>query len=297
MTLGCQLNIKENKYAGATFHTHTCFLFMISSVCVYNHMRNSSSSQRAEGGGNRKILVDLQLKEYLEKEMAELKISYHGHSVVKVETGQTTILIDPFISGNEACDLDASTVKADVILLTHAHNDHVGDTFDIAKRNDALVVAPNELAVYLGGKGLNTQPMHIGGAHQFDFGKVKLTQAFHGSAYTEEDGTTVYGGMPAGILLTVEGKTIYHLGDTALFTDLKMYGEMNDIDIAFIPIGDNFTMGPEDALVAAEWVDAKITVPVHYDTFPVIRQNPHAFAEKVKNGEGKVMEIGGVIEL
>lgn len=226
-----------------------------------------------------------------------MKVSYHGHSVVKVETDSHKILIDPFISGNEACDLDPNTVEADVILLTHGHNDHVGDTFDIAKRNDALVVAPNELAVYLGFKGLNTHPMHIGGAHEFDFGKVKFTQAFHGSSYTEEDNTIIYTGMPGGILLTIEGKTIYHMGDTALFTDLKMYGDMNDIDLAFVPIGDNFTMGPEDALIATDWIKAKTVVPVHYDTFPVIKQNPEDFASKVKTGEGKVMKIGKEMEL
>ncbi|PAV30383.1 metal-dependent hydrolase [Virgibacillus profundi] len=226
-----------------------------------------------------------------------MKVSYYGHSVVKVETESHKILIDPFISGNDACDLDANTVEADVILLTHAHNDHVGDTFDITKRNNALVVAPNELAVYLGTKGLNTHPMHIGGAHDFEFGRVKFTQAFHGSSYTEEDGTMIYGGMPGGILLTVEGKTIYHVGDTALFTDLKMYGEMNEIDIAFVPIGDNFTMGPEDALIAADWINAKIVVPVHYNTFPVIEQDAEAWASKVKTGEGRAMDIGEQMEL
>lgn len=226
-----------------------------------------------------------------------MKVSYHGHSVVKVETGSHTILFDPFISGNEACDLDASTVDADVILFTHAHNDHVGDAVEIAKRTDALIVAPNELAVYLGTKGVVTHPMHIGGSREFDFGKVKFTQAFHGSSYAEDDGTVIYGGMPGGILLTVGGKTIYHVGDTALFTDLKMYGEMNDIDIAFIPIGDNFTMGPEDALVAADWINAKISVPVHYNTFPVIEQDPDAWASKVKTGEGRALKIGESIEL
>ncbi|WP_174614037.1 metal-dependent hydrolase [Virgibacillus ihumii] len=226
-----------------------------------------------------------------------MKVSFHGQSVVRVETNEHTILIDPFISGNEQCDLNADSVKADVILLTHGHNDHVGDTFDIAKRNDALVVAPNELAEYFGGKGLNTHPMHIGGAHEFDFGKVKLTQAFHGSSYTEEDGNVIYAGMPSGILLTVEGKTIYHAGDTALFSDLKLIGEMNNIELAFLPIGDNFTMGPEDALVAADWVQANTVVPMHYNTFPLIEQNPDVFAAKVKTGKGLAMKIGDTIDL
>lgn len=226
-----------------------------------------------------------------------MQVSYHGHSVVRVKTDEHTILIDPYISENEQCDLDADQVQADVILLTHGHNDHVGDTIDIAKRNDALVVAPNELANYLASKGLNTHPMHIGGSHVFDFGKVKLTQAFHGSSYTEEDGTIIYTGMPAGILLTIDDKTIYHMGDTALFTDLKMYGDMHDIDLAFVPIGDNFTMGPEDALIATDWIKAKTIVPVHYNTFPVIKQDPDAFVSKVKTGQGKRMEIGEAIEI
>src|SRR5690625_2285969 len=226
-----------------------------------------------------------------------MKISYHGHSVVKVETGEQTILIDPFITGNELCDLDPKTVKADVILLTHGHNDHVGDTVEIAKRNDSLVVALNELAVYLGSKGLNTHPMNIGGKYDFDFGRVKFTHAFHGSSYEEEDGTFVYTGMPGGILLTIDSKTIYHVGDTSLFSDLKMIGEMNDIDLAFVPIGDNFTMGPEDALIAADWINAKIVVPVHYNTFPVIKQDPDDFAAKVKTGEGKAMKVGEVLKL
>ncbi|WP_368900561.1 metal-dependent hydrolase [Oceanobacillus oncorhynchi] len=226
-----------------------------------------------------------------------MKVSFHGHSVVKVDTGKHRIVIDPFINGNEACDLDPSTEKADVILLTHAHNDHVGDTVEIAKNNDALVVAPKELADYIASKGVEAHPMHIGGSCEFEFGKVQLTQAFHGSSYEEEDGTVIYGGMPAGILLTVNGKTMYHLGDTALFTDLKMYGELNDIDIAFIPIGDNFTMGPSDALLAAEWVNAKTVVPVHYNTFPPIVQDPEDWASKVKAGNARAMKVGETIDL
>ncbi|TGB04066.1 metal-dependent hydrolase [Halobacillus salinus] len=226
-----------------------------------------------------------------------MKVSFHGHAVVTVEANGKTILFDPFISNNGNTDLKADEVKADVILLTHGHNDHVGDTFDIAKRNDAQVVAPFELADYLGNKGLNAHPMYIGGAHEFDFGQVKFTQAFHGSSFTEEDGTIVYTGMPTGILLTIDGKTIYHAGDTGLFTDMKMIGERNDIDLAFLPIGDNFTMGPDDALTAAEWLNAKQVVPIHYNTFDLINQDGEAFASKVSPGKGKALKPGESIEL
>jgi L-ascorbate metabolism protein UlaG (beta-lactamase superfamily) len=225
-----------------------------------------------------------------------MRVSFHGHSVVKVEGSNKTILIDPFITGNSLTDLDADSVNADVILLTHGHNDHVGDTVSIASRNHSLVVAPNELAVFLGWKGLNVHPMHIGGAHEFDFGRVKLTQAFHGSSY-EENGQLIYTGMPSGILLTIHGKTIYHAGDTALFSDMKLIGELNDIDLAFLPIGDNFTMGPEDAVLAAKWLNPKTVVPIHYNTFPVISQDPDAFVKQLGDGVGRVLQPGESIEL
>lgn len=232
------------------------------------------------------------------KEQIHMKISYHGHSVVLIETGKTRIIIDPFITGNSLTDLDPDTLKVDVILLTHGHNDHVGDTVALAKRNDALVVATFELATYLGWQGVRCHPMHIGGAHQFDFGNVKLTQAFHGSSYIiEEEQKIVYTGMPAGILFQAEGKTIFHAGDTALFGDMKLIGERNIIDIAFLPIGDNLTMGPEDATTASEWLQAKRVVPIHYNTFPGIEQDPVEFTENLSGKKGLFLKSGESMEL
>lgn len=228
-----------------------------------------------------------------------MKLTYHGHSVVAIETNGTKIMIDPFITGNGTCDLKAEDVEVDVIILTHGHNDHVGDTVELARRNDALVIAPFELANFIGFQGVEKiHPMHIGGSHQFDFGKLKLTQAFHGSSYIiEEEQKIVYTGMPSGIILSAEGKTVYHAGDTALYTDMKMYGEMHDIDVAFLPIGDNFTMGPEDAKIAASWLKAKKVVPIHYNTFPVIEQDPEAFAKSLPEGVGVALKPGESIEI
>ncbi|WP_096152984.1 MULTISPECIES: metal-dependent hydrolase [Bacillus] len=227
-----------------------------------------------------------------------MKISYHGHSVVKVEAHGKTIIVDPFINGNSSTDLKVDNLKVDVILLTHGHNDHVGDTVELAKINDALVIAPFELATFLSWKGVKVHPMHIGGSHIFDFGKVKLTQAFHGSSYEDAENQTItYTGMPAGILLTIGGKTMYHAGDTALFSDMKLIGELNSIDIAFLPIGDNFTMGIEDALIAAQWLNAKKVVPIHYNTFPIIEQDPTYFISELPDEIGLLLKVGEGIEL
>ena len=225
-----------------------------------------------------------------------MKVSYHGHSIIKIVTNGTTILIDPFINGNGLTDLKVENEAPDVILLTHGHNDHVGDTVELAKKNNALVVAPNELADYLGWQGCNVHNMHIGGAHEFEFGKVKFTQAFHGSSYVTENKEIIYTGMPSGILFTAEGKTIYHAGDTALFGDMELIGKRHPIDVAFLPIGDNFTMGPEDAAYAVTLLKPKIVVPIHYNTFPPITQNPDEFAKLVEGAEVQILKSGEFVE-
>lgn len=225
-----------------------------------------------------------------------MEISYHGHSVVKIKTNGYTILIDPFISGNPATDLKADEEKPDVILLTHGHNDHVGDTIELAKKHNSKVVALNELAVYLQKIGIDAHPMGVGGAYEFPFGKVKYTLAFHGSVY-ETENEVINAGNPGGILFFAEGLTIYHAGDTALFGDMKLIGDRNNIDVAFLPIGDNFTMGPEDAAYAVELLKPKTVVPIHYNTFPIIEQDPEKFASLVTNSKVQILKAGEKVEL
>jgi L-ascorbate metabolism protein UlaG (beta-lactamase superfamily) len=191
--------------------------------------------------------------------------------------GGATLLTDPFLTGNPLAAVTADEVSADYILVSHAHGDHLGDAVPIAKRTGATIIANFEIAAYCGNEGVNAHPLHIGGGRDFPFGRVKLTIAHHGSSFP--DGS--YGGNPAGFLLTLEGKKIYHACDTGLFYDMKLIGE-EGIDLAMLPIGDNFTMGPEDALKAVKFIEPKIVVPIHYDTFEVIEQDPHAFARMVE---------------
>ena len=193
--------------------------------------------------------------------------------------------------------MEVANEKPDFILLTHGHNDHVGDTVAIAKASDALVIAPNELAVFLGWQGVRTHGMNIGGACKFNFGTVKYTQAFHSSSYTTEDNEIIYTGMPAGILLMAEDKTIYHAGDTAIFGDMELIGKLHPIDVAFVPIGDNFTMGPQDAAYAVELLNPKLAVPIHFNTFPPIEQDPETFKALVIRHEVNVMKAGEAFEL
>lgn len=226
-----------------------------------------------------------------------MKLIYHGHSCIEIQLADgTNLLIDPFITGNPVSDLIAEKVKTDVILVTHGHDDHVGDTVSIAKKNEALVVGIVEIANFVAKQGISSHGMNLGGKHDFSFGRVQLVPALHSSGY-DYQGETLYMGEPAGIIFQAEGKTIYHAGDTALFTDMKLLNVFYDIDMAFLPIGDNFTMGPEEARIAAEYIQAKTVVPIHYNTFDLIRQDASAFVDRLRTGTGKVMLVGDSIEL
>ena len=217
-----------------------------------------------------------------------------GQSCITIQDGNHKIIVDPFLTGNPLAGAKQEEIECSHVLLTHGHGDHFGDTIEIAKRNDATVIATYELASFCGSKGLKFHTMHIGGAHDFDFGRVKLTIAHHGGGFGEN--AEIYTGPPVGFLITMDGKTVYNAGDTGLFYDMKLIGQMNQIDLAFLPIGDNFTMGIDDAVKAVEFLNPKKVVPVHYNTFPLIEQDPGEFAEKVKTAEVVIMKPGDSIE-
>jgi len=224
------------------------------------------------------------------------KITWLGHSSFQIETAGKTILLDPFFTGNPSVTLEAATVEADAIIVSHGHGDHVGDTVDIAKRTGALVIANFEIIEWMGKQGIeNVHPQHIGGAHQYDFGTVKLTIAHHGSMLP--DGSN--GGSPCGILLKLDGGTIYFAADTGLFYDMKLIGE-EGIDLAILPIGDNFTMGPADSVKATKLIQPKRVLPMHYNTWPLIEQDASAWADQIRGqtaAEPVVLEPGGSCSL
>ncbi|UXS76467.1 metal-dependent hydrolase [Staphylococcus chromogenes] len=228
-----------------------------------------------------------------------MKLSFHGQSTVYFESNGKKGIIDPFITGNELSDLDASSLEVDYIILTHGHEDHFGDTIEIAKRTEATVISTAEVANYLNSAhGIeDVHGMNIGGRWQFDFGTLKFVQAFHSSSLMDDNGKPIYLGMPMGVILTLENKTIYHTGDTGLFSDMKLIAERHPVDVCFIPIGDNFTMGIEDASYAINtFIQPKISVPIHYNTFPLIEQNPEDFKNAVTHGEVQILKPGQSVQ-
>ena len=206
------------------------------------------------------------------------KLTFLGHSTFQVETAGKTILIDPFFTGNPAASTTAADVNPDFIVVSHGHADHVGDTVEIAKRTGALVLANFEITEWFGQQGVeNRDAQHIGGAQKYDFGTLKLTIAHHGSMLP--DGSN--GGNPCGLILRLEDGVIYHAADTGLFYDMKLIGE-EGIDVAILPIGDKFTMGPKDAVRATGLLSPAKVIPCHYNTWPPIEQDAAAWAEDVK---------------
>ncbi|GAB4300767.1 MAG: metal-dependent hydrolase [Ignavibacteriaceae bacterium] len=225
-----------------------------------------------------------------------MKLKYFAHSAFQITTNKgETILIDPFLDNNPNSPVKSADVSADYIVLTHAHGDHIGDAFKIASRSKSLFICVNELAEYCKSKGFDAHNMHIGGGHNFSFGRVKFTIAHHGSMTPE--GT--YAGEPAGVVITIDGKNIYHTGDTGLFMDMQLIGQLNKINYMLVPIGDNFTMGIDDALKAVEFVNPEFAIPMHYNTFPVIKADPDEFKRKAseKGIAVRVLNFGEETEL
>lgn len=204
------------------------------------------------------------------------------------------ILIDPFLDGNPLSPVKSGSVPADYIILTHGHGDHLGDTCKIADRTGATIICIFELGNLLEQKGFTVHKMHVGGSFAFPFGRVKFTIAHHGSSVG-----AAYAGAPAGVLITAEGKTVYHTGDTGLFLDMKLIGEMNKVDAMLLPIGDNYTMGIDDAVKAVEFVNPKLAVPIHFNTFEEIEADPQLFVRRITSlgKTGRVMHFGEEIEL
>lgn len=213
-----------------------------------------------------------------------MRLRYLGHSAFELVSGDTTLLIDPFITGNPMCPIKAEELNPQYILVTHFHDDHVGDTAALAKRSGAQVITTFEGGTQLEADGVKIHAMAIGGKYAFEFGTVRVFPAIHGYGAA--------GGHAAGFVININGKRIYHSGDTALFSDMKLLNGVVEpgIDVALLPIGDNFTMGPEDAAVAVSWINPKVVIPMHWGTFPVLVQDPGEFAAQVQKA-GKTEAI------
>ncbi|HEX7194000.1 MAG TPA: metal-dependent hydrolase [Chthoniobacterales bacterium] len=217
-----------------------------------------------------------------------MKFTFLGHAACYLETASERFLFDPFLTGNPKASIGPEMINPTYILLTHGHADHLGDSVAISRRSSAPIITTFELSQWLEAQGARVEPLNHGGSHNFSFGRVGITIAFHSSSAIEEGGRPLYLGEPAGIVLETEGKTIYHAGDTALFSDMRLIAEETPIDLALLPIGDRFTMGPKQAKKAVEFLRPKMVVPVHYGTFPALTGDPHEFAKLAKEAGAEI---------
>jgi L-ascorbate metabolism protein UlaG (beta-lactamase superfamily) len=225
-----------------------------------------------------------------------VNVTWYSHACILLETKDTKILVDPFITGNPLAPVNAEELQADYIFVSHGHADHVGDTIEIAKRCNSVVIANPEISGWLQANGIqNVQHLQIGGAVNFPWGKTKMTYATHSSSLP--DGS--YGGNPSGFIFYIDGKKIYHACDTGLFRDMTLIGD-EEIDLAYLPIGDLYTMGIDDSIKAINFIEPKQVVPIHYDTFDLIKQSPVEWKSKVEkytDSEPVIMKPGDTVTL
>lgn len=220
-----------------------------------------------------------------------MQINYVAHACFELIIDGIRVLIDPFIDGNPASGRKSEDFCPDLILVTHGHSDHLGDALKIARRSDATLAAQVDLLKMLDTAGISTVAFNTGGSFDFRGLRVTMTQAIHGNTVETEEGN-VYAGICCGYVLRGEKETVYHAGDTGLFGDMGSVISRYGIDVALLPIGDFYTMGPEDAVTAAQWLKPRYVIPMHYDTFPVIRQDAAAFADKLeKNSQAKCIVL------
>jgi L-ascorbate metabolism protein UlaG (beta-lactamase superfamily) len=221
-----------------------------------------------------------------------LTLQFYGHACFQLTEGNTSVMFDPFLTDNPFKTATPDQIECNYILVSHGHFDHLGDAVSIAKRTGATIISTAEIAGMCGEQGCKAHAMHIGGKHSFDFGYVRVTPAFHGAGAP--------GGHACGFIIQFFGKTLYHTGDTGIFGDMQLLGRLEKIDCAMIPIGDNFTMGPEDAAEAAAMIRPGMVVPMHYNTWPLIAQDPGTFKQNVEsklNIPVRIMHPGEKIEL
>ena len=214
--------------------------------------------------------------------------NYYGHSCFQLDDGKTKVLVDPFLTGNPQASISEKDVEADYILVTHAHGDHIGDAPNIAVRTNATVVGIPEIMDF-GGQRVKTIGMNLGGTIKTEFGFVRMVPALHSSG--------IAGGVACGYVICIGGKVIYFAGDTALFSDMKLIGVRDKIDYALLPIGGHYTMDPIDAATAVEFLNASNVIPLHYNTWNVIKQNAEELLELVRNAKVLIVKPGQSIEL